>query len=86
MFKTTCFNKALTQQKPPRQLCMLLFDVLPVTYDACVVNSKRAKSTRRFLVCQGLYYCLPTTRFNPEGYREADLRLRFRICKKPVFS
>ena len=37
---------------------------------------------------EGLYYSCSENRGADQlrGYREADLRLCFRICKKPVFS
>ena len=37
---------------------------------------------------EGLYYLLSENKGADQlrGYREADLRLCFRICKKPVFS
>ena len=37
---------------------------------------------------EGLYYPCSENKGADQlrGYREADLRLRFRICKKPVFS
>ena len=37
---------------------------------------------------EGLYYPCSETKGADQlrGYREADLRLCFRICKKPVFS
>ena len=40
------------------------------------------------LVVEGLYYPYSENKGADQlrGYREADLRLCFRICKKPVFS
>ena len=38
----------------------------------------------RIKVVEGLYY--PYSEKQRRGYREADLRLCFRICKEPVFS
>ena len=41
----------------------------------------------RILVKEGLYYLSSENKGADQlrGYREADLRLCFRICKKPVF-
>ena len=42
----------------------------------------------RIYVVEGLYYPYSENKDADQlrGYREADLRLCFRICKKPVFS
>ena len=42
----------------------------------------------RILVVEGLHYPCSENKGADQlrGYREADLRLYFRICKKPVFS
>ena len=42
----------------------------------------------RIKVVEGLYYPCSENKDADQlrGYREADLRLCFRICKKPVFS
>ena len=42
----------------------------------------------RIKVVEGLYYPCSENKGADQlrGYREADLRLCFRICKKPVFS
>ena len=42
----------------------------------------------RIAVVEGLYYPYSENKGADQlrGYREADLRLCFRICKKPVFS
>ena len=42
----------------------------------------------RIYVVEGLYYPYRENKSPDQlcGYREADLRLRFCICKKPVFS
>ena len=42
----------------------------------------------RLNVVEGLYYPCSENKGADQlrGYREADLRLCFRICKKPVFS
>ena len=42
----------------------------------------------RMQVVEGLYYPYSENKGADQlrGYREADLRLCFRICKKPVFS
>ena len=42
----------------------------------------------RIMIEEGLYYpCSENKGADPlRGYREADLRLCVRICKKPVFS
>ena len=42
----------------------------------------------RILKVEGLYYLCSENKDADQlrGYREADLRLCFRICKKPVFS
>ena len=42
----------------------------------------------RMEVVEGLYYPYSENKGADQlrGYREADLRLCFRICKKPVFS
>ena len=37
--------KVLTHLKPPRHFCMLLFEVLPFTDDASVVNGKTSKTS-----------------------------------------
>ena len=42
----------------------------------------------RIKVVEGLYYTCSENKGADQlrGYREADLRLCFRICKKPIFS
>ena len=54
------------------------------------VQSKKKARRLRFRIeeVEGLYYPSSENKGADQlrGYREADLRLCFRICKKPVFS
>ena len=55
-----------------------------------VVQSKKMARCLKFWFyeVEGLYYPCSENKGADQlrGYREADLRLSFRICKKPVFS
>ena len=54
-----------------------------------VQSQKMAKGLKfRIEVVEGLYYQCSENKSADQllGYREADLRLCFRICKKPVYS
>ena len=54
-----------------------------------VQPQKMARGLRfRIYVVEGLYYQCSENKGADQlrGYREADLRLCFHICKKPVFS
>ena len=54
-----------------------------------VQQHKMARGLKfRIYVAEGLYYPYSENRWADQlhGYREADLRLCFGICKKPVFS
>ena len=55
-----------------------------------VVQSQKMAGDLKFRikVAEGLYYPYSENKGADQlrGYREADLRLCFRICKKPVFS
>ena len=54
-----------------------------------VQSQKMARGLKfRIKVAEGLYYPYSENKGADQlrGYREADLRLCFRICKNPVFS
>ena len=54
-----------------------------------VQSQKMARGLKfRIYEVKGLYYLCSENKGADQlrGYREADLRLCFRICKKPVFS
>ena len=47
--------KGLDTPKPPHPFCILIFDILPFTDNASIVNGKTSKKSMQ--KCRGIFWC-----------------------------
>ena len=83
-----CSNCLTIQSYEPRSEKTGLRGFWPGPTNGTVQSQKRARDLKfRIKEVEGLYYLCSENKGADQlrGYREADLRLCFRICKKPVF-